>query len=363
MLTSQLKSSFRRLTPQQLFLFIIFLHLQIAASVTFASSTQLESFFSQSPVEAKRNHQLCYSYEDGTPGLPCNPAFLGIHRPSQGWFYGHGNNNFSYFQDIADIINGPIKTDKLLPIVNHNSNDHFQMSASLGYMSDNWGINFVPARLILFTNIRNPSLPRINVLVAKEEEAQLQVGSFIDHEWSWGLQLRGVHRRFSYNDSYLSDHLTEDLDLLYQVHTQYAIYLEPSLIYAPEDTGWNPVFSAMATNLGRADKEFAPYNFDPNVHLGASIANDFDFGKLQFGVIGQWFTGLNRERLFSGLGGTYTLSHFQIFTTVTEIEKQLGLAFNSSIFTTAFTYAEQDWNGLATSTTNALWRWDFGFYF
>ncbi len=327
------------------------------------NSAPLDNFLNHSVVEAKRNHQLCFAYEDQSPGLPCNPAFLGIKRDDKIWLYGFGNNNLDYFQDVADIINGPIKTEELLPIVDHNSNEHFQLGATVGFMMDNWGFSLTPSKLMLFTHIRNPALPRITVLAAREEEAQVQVGSFLDHEWSWGLQARVVHRRFSYSDAYFSDHFTDDMDRLYEIHNQYSFYLEPSLLFAPEDIDWNPIFTAMVTNLGKPDEEFAPYQFDPSLRLGMSMASDFEYGNLKLGATGQWLTQNDQNKLYSGLGLSYTLKHFELFTTVSELEQQLGLAFNSSIFTTALSYSEQDWNNTPNSDSIHLWRWDFGFYF
>lgn len=329
------------------------------------TSVPLNHFLDGSVVEAKRNHQLCFSYEDKSPGLPCNPAFLGIRREEQFWIYGFGNNNLEYFQDVADIINGPIKTEELLPIVDHNSNEHFQLGSSVGFVANNWGVNLVPSKLMLFTHIRNPALPRITVLTSREEEAQVQIGSFINHEWSWGLQWRGVHRRFSYSDAYFSDHFTDDMDSLYDVKNQYASYIEPSLLYAPEDVDWSPQFSAMVTNLGNADIDFEPYSFDPNIRLGAAISNDLEYGQLQMGVTGQWLTQNEQNKIYSGLGVGYSLAHFQLFSTLSELEQQLGLAFNSRFFTTAIIYAEQDWNRIptSTSTSSSQWRWDLGFFF
>lgn len=326
-------------------------------------SDTLLNYLSQSNTDHKRNHQLCYAYEDETPGLPCNPAFLGLDRQSSGWVYGYGNNNLQFFQDVADIVRGPIRARELLAIVDHNSHDNFQLEGSVGYISNTWGINFIPDKLLLFTNFRNPALPRITVLAAREREIQFQLGSFFNKEWSWGIQLRGVQRRFTYSDAYFSDHLTDNIDLLYSVMTQNAYYIEPSVLYAPEDNEWNPLFSFMITNLGQPDRNFQPYEFNPAARIGFSMGQNTDYGNLKMGVTGQWLRQADIYRLFSGIGLNYSYSYFQFFTTLSEFEQQVGVGFNFENFTTSFSYAQQDWDSNVSSNAHNLWRWDIGVLF
>jgi hypothetical protein len=327
------------------------------------SSSPLDRFLESAATEPKRNHNLCYAYDDGSPGLPCNPAFLGLRRPDHFWIYAYGNNNLEYFQNVSDIVDGPIKSEELLPIIDHNSDEHFQLGGSVGYVADNWGFSFTPEKLLLFTHIRNPALPRITLLVSREQEAQIQLGSFWDQEWAWGLELRGSHRRFSYSDAYLSDHFTDDADNLYTTLSHYSYYLEPSLIFAPETTSWNPIASFMVKNVGHTDKTIQPYNLDPIFHLGLAISENFDYGHLQLGLTSQWIKRDFEDKIYSGFGFTYELSEVAVFSTITELEQQFGLGFNGRYFTTAISYADQDWSQVPGIEAKSIWRWDVGFQF
>ncbi|MEY4616030.1 MAG: hypothetical protein RJB66_990 [Pseudomonadota bacterium] len=321
------------------------------------------NYLNQTRTDQKRNHQLCYAYEDSTPGLPCNPAFLGLDRQNTGWVYGYGNNNLQFFQDVADIVRGPIRAQELLAIVDHNSHDNFQLELSMGYVSSTWGVNVIPDKLVLFTNFRNPALPRITVLAAREREIQFQLGSFLSKEWSWGLQLRGVQRRFTYSDAYFSDYMTGDADFLNSIRSQNAYYIEPSLLYVPESSDWNPLASVMITNLGKPDFYMDPYDYNPAAQFAFSIAPQTDYGTFKMGVTSQWVQQAEINRIFSAAGLTYSYSWFDLFTTVSEFEKQLGVSFNFEYLTTSVSYAQQDWSNTPSPNAHSLWRWDLGILF
>lgn len=336
------------------------------------ASEPLTRFMSLHQAESKRNHSLCYAYEDRTPGLPCNPAFLGIQSDDQLWIYGFGHDNFSYFQDVSDLVNDPRNTRELLPLLDHNSSESFQMSGSLGYRTNNWGIQLIPSRLLLLTHIRNPALPRLSLLIAREQEVHLQAGSFLTPEWAWGIQLRGIHRRFTYADAHLSDHFTDDLDELYRVRTQSVLAIEPSLMYAPGEVDWNPVFSVMMSNLElspiHSDEESASQDKDypmaPSLRMGVSLGHELEYGFLKFGTSTQWIHSRQYPSWDTSFGLTYTLSRFELSGTVSEFEKQVSLALNLNHFTTAVSYLERDWSHLAShSRPHNYWRWDLGFRF
>lgn len=335
----------------------------LTTKVYSAPSIPLVTFLNQSQTEHKRNLQLCYTFDDQTPGLPCNSAMLGMHREDSVWFYSFGNNNLGYFQGVSDIINTPIKSDHLLPLIDHNSNDQFQAGSSLGYVTDTWGFNFIPAKILLFTHIRNPALPRITVFASKEEEAQFQVGSFINKEWSWGLQTRGVHRRFTYVDNYLSDYFTDDANSLAKIQNQYALYIEPSLLYSPEEAEWNPLFSVTLQNTGTADKKIEPFDFNPNLNLGLSLSKTYDLGQLQVGLTSQSILAEEKYKFLSGIGARLSLIHFEVFGSLTEVQQQIGFGLKFSAVTSSISYLKQDWNNTPLNTTQSHWRWDLGFLF
>ncbi len=343
--------------------FLIILSFTISNFARAESMSELEIFLNQSQIEHRRNHQLCYAYNDSTPGLPCNPAFLGIRQQSKVWIYGYGNNNLGYFQDVADIINGPINPEKLLEIIDHNSNEHFIAGSSIGYKTDNWGFNLVPSKLILFTKIRNPALPRITLLASKEAEVQFQMGSFFNSEWSWGFQARGLQRRFSYSDAYFSDHLVDGSNDLYKIKTQQAYFFEPSILYAPEGVDWNPSFNVMLDQVGHSDNDIEPYKLHPNLRASASASNDLNWGHLDVGVSTQWMNINQKQKLFSSIGGSYQVSHLELYCTFSEIEQQVGLGLNFKTITTALSYSQQDWSNNLASESYTLWRWDLGFIF
>lgn len=342
---------------------LIFLILNLDLTLFATPTGSLQIFLDQVQMTHKRSKQLCYAFEDETPGLPCNPSFLAIQREPQVWISGLGNNNLSYFEDVSDIIKGPINTDLLLSMINHNSNEHFIASLSLGYMQSNWGFNIIPEKLILFTKIRNPSLPRITLLAAKESEFQWQMGSFMNTEWSWGLQLRALQRRFAYNDTYFSDHFIDGSNNLYPIQNQQFYFIEPSLLFTPEDQNWNPTFSVMIDNWGTTNEKHEPFDTDPNLRIGSSISLPLDFGRLQLGITTHWLNEESSSKFYSSMGANLSLSHFQVFATIGEVEQQYGLALNFDHFTSALSYSRQDWanNQLADSYT--IWKWEFGFKF
>jgi hypothetical protein len=121
----------------------------------------------------------------------------------------------------------------------------------------------------------------------------------------------------------------------------------------------------MITNLGQTQQPLEPYNFDPTLRGGLSIRNHLEYGVIQLGVTSQWIRLADRDTLYSGFGGSYRYSYFELFGTLSELEQQLGIAFNDDIsgLTGAISYAEQDWNNTPSAASHGVWRWDFGVQF
>lgn len=336
----------------------------ITSVSTAAVPPSLPIFLDQVKMDHKRNKQLCYAFEDDSPGLPCNPAYLGLQRESKVWISAFGNNNLKYFQNVSDIVKGPIDTDMLLTMINHNSNEHFVASLSTGYLSETWGFNVIPSKLVLFTKIRNPALPRITLLAAKESEVQFQVGSFFTSEWSWGLQARAVQRSFVYNDTYFSDHFVDGSNNIYTVHQQQSYFLEPSLLFAPEGMTWNPNFSIAIDNLGTESEKMDPYDTNPNLRVGSSISTPLEPGLLQFGITAHWLNEPDNSKIYSSVGANYSVAAFQLFANLGEIEQQVGLGLNFKYLSTALSYSRQDWaNNHLADTYYTLWRWELSLQF
>lgn len=329
-----------------------------------ATPKALTLFLDQVHMDHKRSKQLCYAYEEESPGLPCNPAFLGLRRKPQFWISSFGNNNLKYFQNVANIVETPVKADLLLDLIKKNSNEHFAASLSIGYLRDNWGFNIIPSKLILFTNIRNPSLPRITLLASRESEFQFQMGSFMDSEWSWGLQARYVQRDFSYNDGYFSDHFVDGSKDIYSTHRQQMYFLEPSILFAPGDLAGSPTFSATIDNLGTESDKHEPFDTRPNLRIGSSLTAQLEPDQqLQFGVTTHWLNDPDNSKFYSSIGINYSYSPFQIFANLGEIEQQVGLALNHQHLSTSLTYSRQDWANNQISDYYTLWRWELGWKF
>ena len=72
-----------------------------------------------------------------------------------------------------------------------------------------------------------------------EESARAQFGSYLGEDFYWGTQLRYLHRRFIANEFYLTDILTEDAGRILSPADQNSVYVEPSIMFAPEND-WKP---------------------------------------------------------------------------------------------------------------------------
>src|SRR5690606_36988041 len=115
----------------------------------------------------------------------------------------------------------------------------FEADFEAAIVKNKIGFGFSPSRVTYYSRIRNRVLPYLNLYLAQEQIVRTQFATLIDDEFHVGLQVRGVTRRFVLTDFYLPELAAENgsEDLL-EVRHQQALYLEPGIVWTPQDVAW-----------------------------------------------------------------------------------------------------------------------------
>ncbi len=223
---------------------------------------------------------VCYSLSEWESHLPCNPAFIAFTRPRSFFISLMGASDLRHYEDINSLVNKASDKDTVQRVFDKGNSYESFANVEMGYYANNFGVSLSPARYYIYDYIRNPVLPKITLLALREQNLNFELGSFLNPEWAFGVSTRIIKRRFIYQEIYLTELWAEGGNNLLLPIEQVGVYLEPGLVYSPEDLYWNPQFTATVVNFGVVDRVSPAFTTKPGLHLGSSIEQ----GGLKFGI-------------------------------------------------------------------------------
>lgn len=230
----------------------------------------------------------CMSFDFASGTLPCNPGFIAMKRDSHlkaNIFFG---NNFQASKEISAIIDGSADQTTIHNLFVSEKHSEIEAIFELGYLTETWGISISPLRAQSTLHSRNPALPEISLFATQEESIQFQIGSYLGHDFFFGTQVRSIHRKLVARQFFLIEAATEDGLNLVKPLDQQILFIEPSLVFAPENTEWNPQVYLSIRDFNIRDHSQELANIGPATHVGISGQSDFGYGRLGLGLDLNW---------------------------------------------------------------------------
>lgn len=227
----------------------------------------------------------CFAFDLPADVLPCNPAFIAKEREGRFAANLSFGNNISYFEEASNLAKGKSDQESIRSLFSKRGQDDLFAKVELGYLTETFGWSITPLQVQYFSVFENPALPEIDLYAASEEGAKFQFGSYFSDNWSWGVQLRYIQRKFISQRFFLTDALvsggTEDL---FKTKEQRIFTFEPGLLYAPIENDWNPETTLSVQNLGFVSRRDDGSPLKPELHLTSSITPELIYGRWGLGI-------------------------------------------------------------------------------
>ncbi|OYZ21243.1 MAG: hypothetical protein B7Y39_09430 [Bdellovibrio sp. 28-41-41] len=274
--------------------------------------------------------QSCYALDVAADVLPCNPAFIAKEKERHFNANLSLGNNVSYLKEATDLSQGHANEDSIKKLFTQHEDNELQTQMELGHIQETFGWSVTPALVNYSTSFHNQALPKISLYASLEEVAKLQFGSYWSDDWSYGIQLRYVHRRFVASQFYLTDALVQDGHYLFEPRQQYLFFVEPGVMFAPKDSPLNPEFTLMVGNSGFVNERFAEVPVEPEYHFTSSINPELDYGRFSLGVDVNFNRKLREGPGPLTLGGFYEFGILRLFGSLARDENGIGFGiFNT----------------------------------
>lgn len=317
---------------------ILILLLILMAAKTFAVEVPRSLALGNSDFNSRSLSAACFGMDEVTNGLPCNPAFTAKERASRfqtEFFFG---NNISYVQEVSDLLAGKGTAETVTSLFSQKTSSEMEARIEASYLRETWGLAYSPYRLFYYSLIRNSSLPVITLYAGQEQTLTGQVASFADNDFFWGLQVRGVERKFILSEFTLTDALASGSSQYFQTHSQRALYLEPGVLYAFESKPWKPQAGLTIKNAGFVDQKYEVLSTSPEYHAAGSVKPPVGFGELELGLDFMFSTYQREARDVPRVGASYKLGAMQALGSYGDKEYSAGFLLKYDIWNGGLTY-------------------------
>lgn len=283
----------------------------------------------------------CYTIDSVQRGLPCNPASIAKDRKPRfdaDFFVG---TNVEYLKEAEDLLRGTDDQNTVAKFFSRRESIDAELSVEASFLAPKWGLSIEPYRLVAVTRFENPALPMVDMIVAEEQSIKGQIASYAHENFYAGLQARYTHVRFIGQYFALSEAVAGDNKDLLAAQTQDILYLEPGVMYAWEDTVWQPQISAMLAHWGISDHKTEQYPIQPEGLLGFSLKPVVPLGLLELGL--QFQINSQTENARDAFRGAlaYHLGILQVVLSLSEYDHSAGFLISYKNFTTGLSYWDE----------------------
>ena len=293
---------------------------------------------------------VCFGMDALVEGLPCNPAFAAKERRNHfqaQFFFG---NNVSYVHEVSKLLDGTADAGTVEKLFSQKSSAEAEANIQASYLSETWGVQFAPYRLYYYGLIRNAALPVVTLYAGQEQTLSAQIASFAgdngnDH-WFWGLQIRGVDRKFILSEFTLTDALASGGSKYFEKQNQRALYLEPGLLYEFAEKPWRPQVGLTIKNAGFVDKKFDEIPANPDWHVAGSVRPPVGYGELELGLNLRFNSYIEEFKDVPHLGLSYKLGAMQGLASYADREYSLGFLLHYENWNGGLTYWRKKYENL-----------------
>lgn len=283
----------------------------------------------------------CYSIDTGS-GLPCNAAQ--IVNPTEKHFFANifASNSVSYLQDVRALMDHQANAGTVESLFSQTHDAEMELSTELAYRRRNFGVSLTPYQLKYYSFLRNRALPQLTMLASQEENLRIQFGGHIgedsENEGSWGVEIRGVHRKFISNSFSLTDTLVDGKELLLATADQTAVYVEPGIVRKWSDHHWRPQISLVLAQLGFVDYKHPDFYSSPELHLGGSVSPPISIGMWTLGLDLNLSAEMSRWSDPIRLGSSYEVGTTRIMSSFGASDYALGFQMRYGAGTAGLVY-------------------------
>lgn len=318
-----------------LFLFLIFTVNAFSASELKSVALPLLQNGDRAFLQAAVLGPVCSGLRSLKKSPACNPSMLGENQEEGSSVFGanvFGGTDWDLYRRNQDILAEKDKSALAQSLLAETKPVRAEGSVLLWWRGETLAVSYQPFRVAYFSSVRNQSYPDLSLLGVQEQSLQVQAGGFVTDNWRFGLQARGLDRRFVYEDFNVFTALPE-LEQKFQVRRQKALFLEPGLAYEMNQTEefrqWRPLFSLNISQLGWVDKSYDEIPIQPLSDFGLSVSPPVSEGDLEVGLNYRWTVQTSLERRIR-LGSVYKWAGLELTGGIDA--DQWGLGASTEIF-------------------------------
>lgn len=274
--------------------------------------------------------QSCFSLDIPSDTLPCNPAFIAKEKERRFNANVYLGNNVSYLKEATDLSQGHANEDSIQTIFKRHEDNQLQTQIELGHVQETFGWAVTPMQVNYSTTFRNQALPEISLYASLEESARIQFGSYLSDDWSFGVQLRYLQRRFVASRFFLLEALLPSGKYLFEPRRQSLFFVEPALLYAPKGNSANPEFTLMIANAGWVNQNYAELPVTPEYHFTSSVNPELSYGRFSLGLDLNLNKNMRTGQFPVTLGSFYEYGILRLFGSIGRDENAVGMGvFNA----------------------------------
>ena len=294
----------------------------------------------ESGVSIEALGQSCYAISGAQDILPCNPGYIAQERRAGFRAQVCLGKNVDYLSNVTELLNGTANSQVVHDLFSHHETAELTSALNAGYLANQYGIEITPLRITYVTLFQNRSLPEVQLFAALEESARAQYGTYLGEDIYWGAQLRYLHRRFIASDFFLTDILTEAGAKILTPSEQNSVFLEPSLMYAPQNN-WHPSASFSVMNTGLTDRGIRGLALLPQYHFDVGVAPRHSWGDLGLGLDFLLDSNSQNSQSAVTLGASYRYGVLKLMGSVARNATGFGFIVADNIWSVGISYANQ----------------------
>lgn len=287
---------------------------------------------------------VCYSMDSFRRGLPCNPAFVAKEKAPRFDADLMLGSNMEYLREAEELLDGKSDEQAVAKLFSRREMVDGEISVEASFQRPTWGISVEPYRLVYVYQFENAALPMVDMIASEEQSIKAQLASFTSGNFYAGLQLRYTHIKYIGNSFSVAEAMAGDNEKLFEIHNQDILYVEPGLLYAWEDTVWEPQISAMLSQWGVSSKKSEQYPIRPQGLLGASVKPAVPLGLLEVGVQFQIHNETENFQDAVRAAITYQLGLLQAVLSGSQYDQSAGFLATYKNFSTGLSYWSEKQN-------------------
>lgn len=285
----------------------------------------------------------CYAFDRVAGSLPCNPAHVAKDRPAK--FYGSFflGNNITFTNDATDLLKGRASEETVRGMFSRSDASELETHIELGVVGPTYGVAVIPYELKYFSVFGNRALPETQLVVIQEQTVKGQLGSYVGNDTHVGVQARLTRREYLNSQFFLTDLIAEGREKYLTSSSQSALYLEPGILHAPEDSDWNPEYSFVLKNWGFTTGADHPLPVNMGAHASASINPWHGTGNYGLGVDLFFDKDVRDFGDALTLGGYYEFGILRLLANIAEKSAGLGFNVNHKKLSLGLSFIEQSY--------------------